>query len=291
MECIAPGSALHSKFYIPLLELTVKQMTSRISETFQRLRINGRKAFIPFLTAGDPDLEATVALVVEMERSGSHVVELGIPFSDPLADGPVIQRASERALRHGYRMADHLAAVREIRARSAVPIVLFSYFNPILQYGLERLAGDAAAAGVDGVLVTDLTPEEADEYCDCMGRHGLDPIFLVAPTSGPERVTRILSCCRGFVYVVSRTGVTGARVRLSDFVLPTVSRVRAQSDLPVAVGFGISQPEHVRSVWEIADGAVVGSAIVAEIEKHANSPGLVSRVGDLCRWLTTDTGG
>ena len=265
-------------------------MTSKIAETFQRLRNDGRKAFIPFVTAGDPDLETTVALVRELECSGSHVVELGIPFSDPLADGPVIQRASERALRHGYRLADYLAAVREIRTRSAVPIVLFSYFNPILQYGLERLAGDAAAAGVDGVLVTDVTPEEADEYCACMSRHGLDPIFLVAPTSSPGRVTRILSCCRGFVYVVSRTGVTGARVQLSDDVLPTVSRVRAQSDLPVAVGFGISQPEHVRSVWEIADGAVVGSAIVAEIEQHANSAGMVARIGEFCRWLTAGAG-
>jgi tryptophan synthase alpha chain len=168
--------------------------------------------------------------------------------------------------------------------------VLFSYFNPILQYGLDCLAGDAAAAGVDGILVTDVTPEEADEYCACVGRHGLDPIFLVAPTSGPERVARILSCCRGFVYVVSRTGVTGARVLLSDAVLPTVSRVRAQSNLPIVVGFGISQPEHVRSVWEIADGSVVGSAIVAEIERLQNSPGMAARVGAFCRWLTEGTG-
>jgi len=266
-------------------------MTGKIAETFQRLRSAGRKAFIPFVTAGDPDLETTVALVLEMERSGSHIVELGIPFSDPLADGPVIQRASERALRHGYRLADYLGAVREIRTRCAVPMVLFSYFNPILQYGLERLAGDAAAAGVDGVLVTDVTPEEGDEYCASMNRHGLDPIFLVAPTSGPERIARILSCCRGFVYVVSRTGVTGTRDRLSDSVLPTLARVRAQSELPVAVGFGISRPEHVRSVWEIADGAVVGSAIVAEIEKHANSPGMVTHVGALCRWLMAGTAG
>ena len=278
-----------SEFCILNSELTVNLMTSKIAETFQRLRNDGRKAFIPFVTAGDPDLGTSVALVAEMERSGCHIVELGIPFSDPLADGPVIQRASERALRHGYRFADYLAAVREIRKQSAVPIVLFSYFNPILQYGLDRLAGDAAAAGVDGVLVTDVTPEEADEYCACMGRHGLDPVFLVAPTSSPERVARILSCCRGFVYVVSRTGVTGARVRLSDAVLPTVSRVRAQTSLPIAVGFGISQPEHVRSVWEVADGAVVGSAIVAEIERLQNSPGMVAQVGAFCRWLIEGT--
>ncbi len=260
-------------------------MTSRITGTFRELISSGRKAFVPFITAGDPDLETTVALVREIERSGGHIVELGIPFSDPLADGPVIQRASERALRHGYRLADYLGAVSEIRKNSAVPIVLFSYFNPVLQYGLGRLAGDAAAAGVDGVLVTDVTPEEGDEYCAIMIRHGLDPIFLVAPTSGPERVARILSCCRGFVYVISRTGVTGARERLSDSVVPTLARVRAQSDLPVAVGFGISRPEHVRSVWEVADGAVVGSAIVTEIEKHGNSPGMVAHIGEFCRWL------
>ena len=266
-------------------------MTSKIAETFRRLKSEAGKAFIPFVTAGDPDLEATVALVVEMERSGCHIVELGIPFSDPLADGPVIQRASERALRRGYRFTDYLAAVREIRSRCALPIVLFSYFNPILQYGLERLAGDATAAGVDGILVTDVTPEEADEYRGCMSRHGLDPIFLVAPTSGSERIARIVSCCRGFVYVVSRTGVTGVRERLSDSVAPTLSLVRAQCDLPVAVGFGISQPEHVRSVWEIADGAVVGSGIVAEIERHSGSPGMVAQVGEFCRWLTAGTGG
>ena len=262
-------------------------MTSRITGTFQKLISSGKKAFIPFITAGDPDLETTVALVCEIERSGGHIVELGIPFSDPLADGPVIQRASERALRHGYRLADYLGAVREIRRHSAVPIVLFSYFNPILRYGLEHLAGDAAAAGVDGILVTDVTPEEGEEYCSFMTRCGLDPIFLVAPTSGPERVARILSCCRGFVYVISRTGVTGARERLSDSVVPTLARVRAQCDLPVAVGFGISRPEHVRSVWEVADGAVVGSAIVAEIEKRGTSTGMVAHVGEFCRWLMT----
>lgn len=266
-------------------------MTSRIAETFQKLKNADRKAFIPFITAGDPDLETSVALVVEMERSGSSIVELGIPFSDPLADGPVIQRASERALRHGYRLADYIAAVREIRKRSAVPIVFFSYFNPILQYDLERLAGDAASAGVDGILVTDVTPEESDEYCACMSRHSLDPVFLVAPTSSPERIRRILCCCRGFVYVVSRTGVTGACARLSEAVLPTVSRVREQSGLPVAVGFGISQPEHVRAVWEIADGAVVGSAIVAELEKYAKTGGMVAHIGGFCRWLISGTSG
>jgi tryptophan synthase alpha chain len=221
-----------------------------------------------------------------LAENGCDLIELGIPFSDPLADGPTIQRASERALRHGYRLEDYLGAVRAIRAAGDVPLVLFSYFNPILQFGLEAFARSAAAAGVDGVLVTDMTPEEGDDYCRCLGRHGLDPIFLVAPTSTDERIGRILARCRGFVYLVSRTGVTGARESLSDSILPTLERIRRQSRLPVAVGFGISRPEHVRAVWEVADGAVVGSAIVAEIEKNIGSVDLISRVGAFCRRLT-----
>ena len=264
-------------------------MARAISSVFGQLRERGKKAFIPFITAGDPDLETTIRLVPELEASGSHIVELGIPFSDPVADGTTIQRSSERALRHGYRLPDYLDAMKRIRQQSGVPLVLFSYFNPMLQYGLEKLAHDARAAGVDGVLATDIPPEEAEEYCGCLDRHELDPIFLVAPTSGPERIARIVDLCRGFVYVVSRAGVTGAQVSLSASVFPTLNRVRARTQLPVAVGFGISQPEHVRAVWEAADGAVVGSAIVAQIEKHAGSLDLPSRIGSYCRWLTGTT--
>jgi tryptophan synthase alpha chain len=260
-------------------------MASAISNAFEQLRLRNRKAFIPFITAGDPDLETTVRLVPELERAGAAVVELGIPFSDPVADGPTIQRSSERALRHGCRLADYLKAVRTIRGKTAVPVVLFSYFNPILQYGVERLARDARAAGVDGILATDLTPEESADYRACLGRQGLDTIFLVAPTSSEERIRRIVECCRGFVYVVSRTGVTGARDSLSDALVPTLRAVRACTALPVAAGFGISRPEQVRAVWAQADGAVVGSAIVAEIEKHAGAPDLVERVADFCRRL------
>ena len=261
-------------------------MTRAIAAKFAELKSTKQKAFIPFITAGDPDLETTICLVSELERAGSHMVELGIPFSDPVADGPVIQRASERALKRGYRLADYLSAVRTIRRESAIPIILFSYFNPVLQYGLERLAQDARSAGVDGVLVTDMTPEEGGEYCACLERHELDPIFLVAPTSDDRRVEAIARCSRGFIYLVSRTGITGERQNLSDSIVPTLARVRKHSDLPVAVGFGVSRPEHVREIWKIADGAVVGSAIVAQIEKEGRSPELPARIGAFCRWLT-----
>jgi len=260
-------------------------MDRAISKTFERLAQRQEKAFIPFITAGDPDLETTVGLAIELERAGSHIVELGIPFSDPLADGPVIQRSSERALRHGYRFSDYLAAVRAIRRQTGIPLVLFSYFNPILQYGLERLALDARNAGADGILVTDMTPEEADGYCACMERNEIDAIFLVAPTSDTTRINRIVECCRGFVYVVSRTGVTGAQDSLSDTVLPTLARVRSRTRLPVAVGFGISRPDQVRAIWEVAEAAVVGSAIVAQIEQRAGDTDLVPRIGGFCRWL------
>jgi len=257
-----------------------------IARTFADLHSSGKKAFIPFITSGDPDIQTTVRLVAELERAGSSIVELGIPFSDPLADGPTIQRSSERALRHGYRLADHLEAIREIRRNTGIPLVIFSYFNPILQYGVERFARDAHQAGANGVLITDLTPEESGEYRLCLDRSELDTIFLVAPTSTPERAALISSCCRGFVYIVSRTGVTGAQEKLSDSILSTVERVRLHARLPVAVGFGISRPEQVRSVWEIAEGAVVGSAIVSRIEKNRDSKDLVSDVSNFCRWLT-----
>ncbi len=172
-----------------------------------------------------------------------------------------------------------------IRGATEVPLLLFSYFNPVLQYGVERLARDARAAGADGVLLTDMTPEESAEYCSCMERHDLDCVFLVAPTSSDRRIARIAECSRGFVYVVSRTGITGTRHELSASIRPTVERVRRHTPLPVAVGFGISSPEHVRAVWEIADGAVVGSAIVAEMEKTRDPRDIPSQIGMFCRWL------
>jgi tryptophan synthase alpha chain len=256
-----------------------------IERTFRLLKQQGKKAFIPFITAGDPDLDTMIRMVPEFERAGAHVVELGIPFSDPVADGPTIQRSSERALRHGYGMNDYLEAVSMIRKHTDIPLVLFSYFNPILQYGLDKTAREARACGIDGVLVTDITPEESLEYVSCLEKNDLDAIFLIAPTSGVERIRRIVGLCRGFVYVVSRTGVTGTRESLPEAIQPIVQRVRTHTQLPIAVGFGISTAEQMRAVWESADGAVVGSAIVAQMEKHAGSPDLVARIGSFCRSL------
>jgi tryptophan synthase alpha chain len=261
-------------------------MDRRIGQKFRELESRGAKAFIPFIMAGDPDLETTIRLVPELERSGSHIIELGIPFSDPVADGPTIQRAGIRALKHRYGMSDYLQAVKAIRRATDVPLLLFSYFNPILQYGLESLARDAHAAGVDGVLVTDITPEEGAQYCACMEANELDCVFLVAPTSSEARIEKIAKCSRGFVYVVSRAGVTGVQQQISGTVLPTIERVRKHTQLPVAVGFGISTPEQVRAVWKIADGAVVGSAIVAEMEKAQDPIQLISGIGEFCRRLT-----
>ncbi len=261
-------------------------MTRRIGDKFQELKSRGAKAFIPFIMAGDPDLETTIRLVPELERAGSHIVELGIPFSDPVADGPVIQRAGARALKHLYRLSDYLQAVELIRRETSVPLLLFSYYNPIFQYGLDSLARDAKAAGIDGVLITDITPEESEQYCASMEMNGLDCVFLAAPTSSADRIARIAACSRGFVYVVSRAGVTGMQKQLSDTVLPTVERVRRYTQLPVAVGFGISKPEQVRAVWEISDGAVVGSAIVAEMERAiADSRSIPAIVAKFCGWL------
>lgn len=259
---------------------------SRIAAAFTRLRREGRRGFIPFITAGDPDLETTRQLLIELSHAGATIIELGVPFSDPMADGPVIQRASERALRHGFGIAEIL----EITARAqeemnGVPVVLFSYFNPLLQFGLERLCVEARDAGVGGVLVTDLVPEEATEFAATLRAHELDMIFLVAPTSTEARLRMVAERASGFIYAVSRAGVTGARTDMSTEAERLVARVRAVSDLPVAVGFGISNAEQVAEVWRYADAAVVGSAIVAEIEKLAGAPNTVERIGQFARQL------
>jgi tryptophan synthase alpha chain len=251
---------------------------SRIAGTFARLKSEGQRGFIPFVTAGDPDLDATRGLIIELARAGASVVELGVPFSDPMADGVVIQRASERALKNHVTVADVLAVVSDARRETDVPVVLFSYFNPLLQFDLERLCTQARVAGVDGVLVTDLVPEEAEEFSALLSKNGLDMIFLVAPTSTDERLRMIAERASGFIYAVSRAGVTGARGEVSDEAERLVKRVRAVSDLPVAVGFGISTREQVEEVWRYADAAVVGSAIVAEIEKNLGKHDLVARV-------------
>ena len=258
---------------------------SRLRETFEGLKRAGRGGFIPYVTAGDPDLETTAALLVELARAGATVIELGVPFSDPVADGPVIQRASERALRQGVGVAEVLGSLERARRETDVPVVLFSYFNPLMQFGAARLARECARLGVDGVLVTDMTPEESGEFSSALSAAGVDQIFLVAPTTTDARLSMISALSNGFIYAVSRAGVTGARSDVSAEAERLVSRLRAFTDLPVAVGFGISRPEHVQEVWRYADAAVVGSALVAEIEKGAGRPDLVARVGAFTRSL------
>jgi tryptophan synthase alpha chain len=261
---------------------------SRIAETFARLRREGRRGFIPFITAGDPCLEITRELLVELARAGASLIELGVPFSDPVADGPVIQRASERALRQGFGLEEIMRTVAAAQKEQPVPVVLFSYFNPLLSYGPERLSREARSAGIDGVLVTDLVPEEAAAFNAALRAQELDMIFLVAPTSTDARLRLVAERASGFIYAVSRAGVTGARDDMSRDAEQLVSRVRKVSDLPVAVGFGISNAEQVADVWRYADAAVVGSAIVAEIERLRDDPKLVERIGEFSRGLFPD---
>jgi tryptophan synthase alpha chain len=239
----------------------------RIASLFWILRSKGRKALIAYLTAGDPSLERTPALVEALERGGVDLIELGVPFSDPIADGPVIQRASQRALRAGATLRRVLEVARQIRQRSHIPLVLFTYLNPVLRYGLEALATDAAAAGLDGLLLTDLSVEEAERYVEVMRARRLDTIFLAAPTSTPERLRLVAQYSSGFVYLVSRTGVTGEREALAGSAAELVGAMRKVTNLPLAVGFGISTAAQVAEVGSLADAAVVGSAFVRVIER------------------------
>jgi tryptophan synthase alpha chain len=256
----------------------------RIGDRFALRKAEGRTAFVPFLTAGDPSLDRTVEAAWELEKAGADVLELGVPFSDPLADGPVIQRSSERALARGVTLEAVLGAVRRIREKSQLPLLLFSYFNPMLQRGLARLATEAAEAGVDGVLVTDLPPEEGDEWIAAARGADLDTVFLASPTSPAERLRRVAEASRGFVYAISRTGVTGERQALSDEAAPLVERLRALTDVPVALGFGLSTPEHVTEAGKVADGVVVGSALVRFLEEQPEGD-----LGAQVRWLTSAT--
>jgi tryptophan synthase alpha chain len=245
--------------------------STRISKRFTELRATGELGIVAYITAGDPALDATHKFVLALAEAGADVVELGVPFSDPLADGPTIQRASERALKSGTTLAAVLELVRRIRQSSQVPLVLFSYFNPILQMGLERFAAAAAQAGADGVLATDLTPEESHDYRRILHARHLDTIFLAAPTSSDERLKMIAAASSGFLYLISRTGVTGAKDSLPDDLPALLRRAHQFTQLPIAVGFGISLPGHVSVLGGLADAAVVGSILVSEIEK-ASSP-------------------
>jgi len=258
---------------------------TRIARRFAELRERGQMGLVAFLTAGDPSLAATESLVLALAEAGADVVELGVPFSDPLADGPAIQRSSERALRAGTTLAGVLDLVAAIRRKSDVALVLFSYYNPVLQMGLERFADRASSAGADGVLITDLTPEEAGDYRRIVTARGLDTIFLAAPTSTDERLAKIAACTSGFLYVISRTGVTGAKDTLPEDLPALVRRVRRMTSLPIAVGFGISLPGQVSVLGGLADAAVVGSALVEEIERAPTVEAAQSAVADRVRTL------
>jgi len=252
---------------------------TRISETFATLQSRGEAALIPYITAGDPDLDVTFRLVHELARQGADLIELGVPFSDPMADGPTHQRAAERALRRGTSLARVLDLAQNLRQTLSVPLILFTYYNPIFRYGGERFARDARQAGVDGVLCVDLPPEEANELKRETDRQDLDLVFLLAPTSSLSRVRTVLTRARGFVYYVAVTGVTGARTTLPPDLGEMVRRIRAISPVPVGVGFGISSSEQAAQVASLADGVIVGSALSQIIETYNGQPDLIERVG------------
>jgi tryptophan synthase alpha chain len=257
----------------------------RIERKFRALAEAGELGLVAYITAGDPSLEASEKIVLAAAEAGADIIELGVPFSDPVADGPTIQRASERALRSGTTLAGVLDLVGRVRAHSDVPLVLFSYFNPILQMGLEQFARAAAERGADAVLATDLTPEEAGQYRAAMHAHDLDTIFLGAPTSTDARLAQIAAASTGFLYLISRTGVTGARESLPEELPALARRARKFTSLPIAVGFGISLPTHVTVLGGIADAAVVGSALMAEIEHAASADAAAAAVAARIRLL------
>ncbi len=257
----------------------------RVSERFAQLAAAGELGIVAYITAGDPSLAASEKIVLAAAEAGADVIELGVPFSDPVADGPVIQRASDRALRGGATLAGVLELVTRLRRSTQVPLVLFSYFNPILQMGIEKFASAAAESGADGVLVTDLTPEEAGEYREHLQRRNLDTIFLAAPTSTDARLAKISDATTGFLYLVSRAGVTGTRDALPVELPALVRRVRKFTSLPIAVGFGISLPTHVTVLGGIADAAIVGSALMAAVEKAGDGDAAAQAVAELVRGL------
>ena len=257
----------------------------RIANAFTTLKRDGKKGFIPYITAGDPDLATTEQLLVTLAPYAT-LIELGVPFSDPMADGPVIQRASERALKNNFGLQDILDTAAQARKKIETPIILFSYYNPLLQFGLNRVAQAAKNAGVDGVLVTDLTPEESGEFEAELRAHDLDMIFLIAPTSTDERLKLVADHASGFIYAVSRAGVTGTRDSVSAEAEKLVNRMRKFSSLPIAVGFGISNAQQVADVSRYADAVVVGSAIVAEMEQNEGKPELARHISEFLSRIT-----
>ena len=258
---------------------------TRIAQTFTRLRDEHKPGLVTYVTAGDPDLDRTAGILRALDRAGADVLEVGVPFSDPLADGPVIQRATERALAAGTTLSGVLDLLHSMRGEIEAPIVIFSYANPILRLGAERFADRARDAGVDGVLVLDLPIEEADDFRNMLGKRGIDTILLLSPTTTDDRLRKAAALGSGFLYAISRLGVTGARDRLADGAREMVERIRRVSSLPVALGFGISKPEHVREVARWADAAVVGSALVNVVAEAGTSNDLETKVEEYVRWL------
>jgi tryptophan synthase alpha chain len=262
---------------------------SRISQTFEYLQKTHERALIPYVTAGDPDLEMTKRLVREMVRRGADIIEIGVPFSDPLADGPIIQRASQRALQGGTTLRKILQTVSELRHEVDVPLVLMTYYNPVFRYGEEAFVADALDAGVDGIIVPDLPPEEGQSIIELTTDTPLEMIFLAAPTSTSARLALISEASRGFIYYVSRLGTTGVRDHLADDLRIMLEKVRASTLKPIAVGVGVSTPEHVRLVAELADGVVVGSAILKLIEDLEDRADRLEHVGDFVAVLKAAT--
>jgi tryptophan synthase alpha chain len=258
---------------------------SRIADTFSRLRAANQPGLVTYTTAGDPDLERSADILEALDRAGADILEIGVPFSDPLADGPVIQRATERALAAGTNLRGVLRMIARVRPGMTAPIVVFSYANPVLRMGVEAFARDAAAAGVDGVLVLDLPIEEAGDFRETLHAAGLDMVFLLSPTTTDERIRKAAALGSGFLYGISRLGVTGARDRVAAGAEAMVRRIRAHTSLPIALGFGISRPEHVAEVGAYADAAVVGSALVSVIAEAGRAPDLIDRVERYVRWL------
>ena len=252
---------------------------------FTRLEKEKTRGLIAYITAGDPSPQRTVELIVALEAGGADLIELGVPFSDPIADGPVIQKAGERALRAGTTVAKILDMIRELRRKSEIPLIVFSYLNPILRYGFERFAEDAADAGADGALLTDLNIEEAGPYLEQMRKHGLDPVFLISQTTPDDRLRELSQSSAGFVYLVSRAGVTGERESVSSQAVRLIERTRRVTDLPLALGFGLSKPEHMRALAPYADAAVVGSAFMRVVEENQEAPDLAEKMRDLAASL------
>jgi tryptophan synthase alpha chain len=281
---LAKALSFASRFPCPSRHNMPTVSTSRIEVRFRDLRQHRRRGLVIYLTAGDPSLDATGELIAAVGRGGADVIELGVPFSDPLADGPVIQRASERALKAGTTLREILRLLPRWRERVEAPVILFTYYNPVLRHGLANFARDARAAGADGALIVDLTPEEAGTYLDAMRARNLDAVFLASPTSTDERLTRVAAASSGFLYLISRTGVTGERESISAALQPLVTRAQRFTQLPLAVGFGLSTPEQVREVQAVADAAVVGSAVVRAIEDRYHRGG-AQAIEQFIRWL------